>query len=267
MLFRSGTNFSSDATNLFFDNTNDRLGVGQNVPTARVHIKGTGATNATTSLLVENSGGVASLQCTDDLSVFSHGKGAVATNTVYGKGALLGGTVTGANNVAIGVSAFGACTTGNTSVAIGSDAMKLAQTTLFTVAIGYRALSVTTATQANVAIGYDALKNCTGGSNAAIGFQSGVNISSGGNNTFLGAESGKTFATGSNNIAIGKGQTGAAGTAGTIMIGVSDTATGSNQCRFGSSTVTAGAVAAEVNTSANVWNVFINGVARKILLA
>lgn len=265
--FTDGTNFSSDATNLFFDNTNDRLGVGQNVPTARVHIKGTGATTATTSLLVENSGGTASLQCTDDLSVFSHGKGAVATNTVYGKGALQGTTVTGANNVAIGVSAFGACSTGNTSVAIGSDAMKLAQTTQFSVAIGYSALSSTTGTQSNVAIGYDALKICTNSNNTAIGFQAGVNISSGGGNTFVGKDSGKTFATGSNNIAIGNGQTGAAGIAGTIMIGVGDTATGSNQCRFGSTTVAAGAVTAEVVAQANTWSVFINGVARKILLA
>ena len=51
------------------------------------------------------------------------------------------------------------------------------------------------------------------------------------------------------------------------MIGVGDTATASNQMRFGSSAIVNGALAAEVNTSANVWNVFINGVAHKILLA
>jgi hypothetical protein len=51
------------------------------------------------------------------------------------------------------------------------------------------------------------------------------------------------------------------------MLGVTDTATGSNQMRFGSAGVNNGAVTAEVNASANVWNVFINGVAQKILLA
>jgi uncharacterized membrane protein len=44
-------------------------------------------------------------------------------------------------------------------------------------------------------------------------------------------------------------------------------ATDSNKFVVGTAAVNAGAVAAEVNTSANVWNVVINGVAQKILLA
>ena len=40
-----------------WDNTNKRLGVGETTPTARVHIKGEGATSATTALLVQNSSG------------------------------------------------------------------------------------------------------------------------------------------------------------------------------------------------------------------
>ena len=51
------------------------------------------------------------------------------------------------------------------------------------------------------------------------------------------------------------------------MIGCNDTATASNQMRFGSSAYNNGAVNAEVNASTQVWNVFINGVAQKILLA
>ena len=51
------------------------------------------------------------------------------------------------------------------------------------------------------------------------------------------------------------------------MIGVGDTATGNNQMRFGSVVIPNGAVNAEVNASSKVWNVFINGVAQKILLA
>jgi hypothetical protein len=45
------------------------------------------------------------------------------------------------------------------------------------------------------------------------------------------------------------------------------TPTGNNQFVVGTATRNAGAVTAEVNVSANVWNVIINGVARKILLA
>ena len=231
--FTDGTNFSSDATNLFFDNTNDRLGVGQNVPTARVHIKGTGATTATTSLLVENSGGVASLQCTDDLSVFSHGKGATASNTVFGKGAFQG-TATGAQSTIFGVDAGKVISGGN-----GNN--------LF----GY---------QAGLSLG-------NGGNNVLVGNNAGVNIGIGSFNTFIGNSAGGGVISGSNNTFIGYNLTGTSAMAGTIMIGSGDTATGSNQCRFGSVGTNAGAVTAEVVAQANTWSVFINGVARKILLA
>ena len=55
------------ADSLFnWDNTNKRLGLGVTTPTARVHIKGEGATSATTSLLVQNSAGTDMLFVTDD---------------------------------------------------------------------------------------------------------------------------------------------------------------------------------------------------------
>ena len=66
--FSNGSAFSSDATNLFFDDTNNRLGVGTNVPTATVQIKGSGATSATNSLLVQNSASTQILKVTDDAS-------------------------------------------------------------------------------------------------------------------------------------------------------------------------------------------------------
>jgi hypothetical protein len=52
-----------------------------------------------------------------------------------------------------------------------------------------------------------------------------------------------------------------------LMLGVADVATGNNQARFGSAFSQNGAVATEANISSKVWNVFINGVAQKILLA
>jgi uncharacterized membrane protein len=52
-----------------------------------------------------------------------------------------------------------------------------------------------------------------------------------------------------------------------VILGIDAQATASNQFVVGTATVNAGAVTAEVNTSANVWNVIINGVAQKILLA
>ncbi len=228
--FSDGSAFSSDATNLSFDDANNRLGVGQSTPTARVHIKGAGATNATTSLLVHNSSNVASLQCTDDLSVFSHGKGAVNTNTVYGKGAMLGATVTGTANTIIGVVAAAALSSGSNNVCIGWQA-------------GFNITS--------------------GGGNVLIGQNAATTLTTNSNNIVIGKEA---IATGSTNTVIGVSASSATFT-GCIVLGSGATATASNQCVFGSLTTVAGAVAAEVNTSANVWNVIINGVARKILLA
>ena len=55
--FSNGSAFASDAANFFWDNTNKRLGIGTNAPSAAGHFKGSGSTSATTSLLVQNSAG------------------------------------------------------------------------------------------------------------------------------------------------------------------------------------------------------------------
>ena len=67
--FSNGSAFASDATNLFWDDTNNRLGVGLNNPSARVDIKGVGTTSATTALSVANSAGTLALQVLDDSRV------------------------------------------------------------------------------------------------------------------------------------------------------------------------------------------------------
>ena len=64
--FSDGSAFASDAANLFWDDTNNRLGIGTNTPTATTHIKGSGSTSATTSLLVQNSSGNTAVQVYDD---------------------------------------------------------------------------------------------------------------------------------------------------------------------------------------------------------
>jgi hypothetical protein len=72
--FSNGSAFASDATNLFWDDTNNRLGVGTNTPTATTHIKGSGSTSATTSLLVQNSAGSNIMTTTDDRSTGIYAK-------------------------------------------------------------------------------------------------------------------------------------------------------------------------------------------------
>jgi hypothetical protein len=53
--FSDGSAFASDATNLFWDDTNNRLGVGTNAPTATTHIVGIDQLSTSTSLLVQDS--------------------------------------------------------------------------------------------------------------------------------------------------------------------------------------------------------------------
>jgi hypothetical protein len=228
--FSDGSAFSSDATNFFWDNTNKRLGVGTNTPTARTQIKGTGATNATTSVLVQNSAGTNSLQCTDDLSVFSHGKGAVTSNTVYGKGAFQGVSPSGINNTAIGVSTLAAVTSGGSNTGIGGSALG----------------AVTTGTR-NTVIGRGSYASGNGSDNTVIG-------------------EGSLFAgTGSKNTAVGQSITG--NHSNCILLGYGASSGTNNQMVFGSFATPAGSVISQVNTSTQYWSVVINGVACKILLA
>ncbi len=55
ILFESATNKVSESANLFWDITNNRLGIGTSSPSGRLGIMGVGATNATNSLEILNS--------------------------------------------------------------------------------------------------------------------------------------------------------------------------------------------------------------------
>jgi hypothetical protein len=68
------------------------IGGATTIPSATAHFKGSGSTSATTSLLVQNSAGTASLQVTDDGSVFNYGKASITSNSAFGKSALINNT-------------------------------------------------------------------------------------------------------------------------------------------------------------------------------
>jgi hypothetical protein len=67
--FNNAGAFGADSTQLFWDDANNRLGVGTATPTGKLHIVGNGSTSATTSLLVQNSSNVPSIQVLDSNSV------------------------------------------------------------------------------------------------------------------------------------------------------------------------------------------------------
>jgi hypothetical protein len=90
-----------------------------------------------------------------------------------------------------------------------------------------------------------------GNRNIFIGPSAGNGVTTGGFNTFVGADTSSTL----NSVT------------GSIVLGSNAFATANNQFVVGSVVYNAGSVTSEVNTSTQVWNVVINGVARKILLA
>jgi hypothetical protein len=96
---------------------------------------------------------------------------------------------------------------------------------------------------------YSLFSNTTGGNNTAVGFEALRNNIIGDSNSALG------YDTQSGNFS------------GSVILGSSAAATANNQFVVGTAAINAGAVTVEVNASSQVWNVVINGVARKILLA
>jgi len=169
--FSNGSAFASDASNLFWDDTNKRLGVGTNAPTATTHIKGSGSTSATKSLLVQNSSGVASLQVNDKGSVFNFGKGSITSNTVFGLDSLQANT-TGSQNTAMGLEVLWSNTTGLNNSSFGLQSMFF---------------------------------NTTGGNNTAIGVSSLINNTTGSSNSALGVDTASGNFSGS--VILGRGAT------------------------------------------------------------
>jgi hypothetical protein len=171
----------------------------------------------------------------------------------------------GYDNVAIGNAAASQVNNGNGNVAIGKNAMGFGSSSASgLVAIGSNALVGSAA--GSVAVGASALSFATGTFNTALGQEAGINTTTGTSNVFIGPQAGYGNGTGSNNIFIGL----AAGYTGnfnsTCVIGPGSP-TANNQMVIGEIGNEYGTVAAQVNTSTKYWEVTINGVVEKILLA
>ncbi len=173
--------------------------------------------------------------------------GPITDNTVYGLNAFLS-NVSGAQNTAVGSAALFGNTTGSFNTALGSGALQDADTGI-----------------SNTALGGSSLFNCyAGNSNIAIGEGSAYELTTGSFNTIVGAEGALEDGNGNSTLghAVNTGNFNHS-----VILGREAAAVADNQFAVGSSTYNAGSVATETNTSSKVWNVVINGVAQKILLA
>jgi hypothetical protein len=171
------------------------------------------------------------------------GAGQVATNTVFGNSAL-GSNVSGTGLTAIGFEALKVAT-GNNNTGIGYRAGLAISTGANNTVFGYNIATALTTGSFNTLLGDGIVVSTDGSSNCALGSQL---TSTGFSNTIMGAFS----------------STG--GFSSSVILGRQATATASNQFVVGSSAHNSGAATTEVNASTQVWNVIINGTARKILL-
>jgi len=183
---------TQDNTNFFWDDANNRLGLGTATPNQQLELTGSlrlpATTSATTGVIYK------------DANRFIHDFAATGTsgaNTFIGVNAgnlTLTGSDSGSEgsyNVAIGNSALTSLTTGAYNVALGREALRDNQSGYNNVAIGYASLVSSTASD-NLAIGYHALSsNTTGSGNAGIGIEALRYNATGGSNTAIGYRAGR----------------------------------------------------------------------------
>ena len=221
-----------------------------------------------------------SLLYDDGVSVYSNGVGANATVLSYGYNAIASGG--GNYNTAIGFesqqfNASGLYNTslghrtlqsagGNGNIAIGEFALEKVNGGHQNVCIGYTAgWQITTGTN-NTAVGRTSLQNnVTGNENTALGVSSLQNTTSA-FNTGIGSQALVANTTGEGNSALGQ-LTNSGNFSHSVILGREATATADNQFVVGSSTYNSGAVTTASAAQTKTWDVIINGVAEKILLA
>ena len=162
--FWSGSSTLSSNANLYWDNTNSRLGIGTASPSKQL---------TTTQDISANS---------NDIGL---GGGNQPNNARFGNAALNNNT-TGVGNLAIGAYALLNNTTGYYNIALGNQAM-------FYNVSGHT----------NTAIGQNTLLNNIGSKNTGIGTEALYSLTSGVENTAISALALRSNVTGNSNIAIG----------------------------------------------------------------
>ena len=198
VVFNNGGVLGADSGFVYSSNN---VGIGLTSLLARLHVKGSGATSATTAFRVENTNASASLIVNNAGDVYNHGVSGITSNTFYGLNS--GRNASGVSNSFFGVGAGAANTTGNNNTFFGTSAGQNNTSAAFSSYFGANAGQNSTA-QNNSFFGMNAgQNNTTGDANTFIGRSAGTVNYAGTDNTFLGFQAGLNKATGSNNVFLG----------------------------------------------------------------
>jgi len=186
---------AQDNANFFWDDTNNRLGIGTASPTNELSLVGSMSINTSgQSTTISNYKSAGS-------TGFNIWIGGGGLNSTTGGGAASFGSW----NTSLGVSALLNTTTAEDSVAIGYFALRANTTGSYNTAVGRDALLANTTGQRNTGIGRSALgANTTGNFNTAIGMQSLLNNTTAADNTSIGYLAMSANTTGASNMAIGR---------------------------------------------------------------
>lgn len=177
LLFFNGSTFAQNNSNLFWDNTNNRLGIGTSSPAATLDVNGSANVTSLTStndstfneIVVGKGGSNVGSNTAVGVGVLSS-TSAAGGNTAVGYGSMAGGQYSGEKNTAVGSGALAGNTSGSYNAAFGNGALNYNTTGIFNTALGMVALNFNTTGDSNVAVGVGALQGTTTGSNnVAIG--------------------------------------------------------------------------------------------------
>lgn len=201
--------FAQDNANFFWDDTNNRLGLGTATPNQQLELTGNlrlVATTATAGIVYQGASTFIHTFGTANLFV---GVGAgnltlsgTGGNTGIGQSALMSLT-TGEFNFGCGFGSLTFCTTGIRNTGIGSNSLRLTITASSNVAIGYSALQNNLAGDANTAVGTSSLQFVIGLYNVGVGFGTLSTATSADSNIAIGTLAGANITTGDQNIVIG----------------------------------------------------------------
>lgn len=231
LLFYNGSTITEDNSNLFWDDTNNRLGIGTSSPTTTLDVSG----NAKVSSLT--SSGDATI---NSLNV-GLGGGSVFSNTSIGAYTLVNSNSSSEENTAVGYRALSNVGSSAYQTAVGFYSL-INSTGDGNTAIGQRALSENTTGVDNLAVGRSALAGGNiGNYNVALGTESLTHNHEGSFNIGIGYHAGDSYPAGlltspENSIYIGYFAKGYDNNdSNSIVIGSGAVGAGANKAVFGNS--------------------------------